>query len=120
MKTTVLKKHHYWFVAGGALVLVLLAFFMLSGGVSEAIAAKEDPYHYLIIEAHGVIDIDFTGSEMLQNLITELRGRGVDVALARMSSERALAAARRTGLIAALGEDHIFRSVEEAVRNRPT
>jgi MFS superfamily sulfate permease-like transporter len=56
---------------------------------------------------------------MLQKLITELRGHGVDVAIARMSSERALATARRTGLIDALGEDHIFRSVEEAVRNRP-
>jgi sulfate permease, SulP family len=85
----------------------------------EAIGAKEEPCHYLIIEAHGVIDIDFTGSDMLQKLIAELRGRGVDVAIARMSSERALAAARRTGLIDALGEDHIFRSVEEAVRNRP-
>jgi high affinity sulfate transporter 1 len=86
----------------------------------EAVAAKTDPCRYLVIEAHGVIDIDFSGSDMLQKLITELRGRGVDVAIARMSSERALAAARTTGLIDALGEDHLFRSVEEAVRNRPT
>jgi sulfate permease, SulP family len=84
----------------------------------QEIAAKEEPCRYLVIEAHGVIDIDFTGSDMLQKLITELRGRGVDVAIARMSSERALAAARRSGLIDALGEDHVFRSVEEAVRNR--
>jgi sulfate permease, SulP family len=86
----------------------------------DAIGAKEEPCRYLVIEAHGVIDIDFTGSDMLQKLINELRGRGVDVAIARMSSERALAAAQSTGLIDALGEDHIFRSVEEAVRNRPT
>jgi sulfate permease, SulP family len=86
----------------------------------EAVAAKEGPCRYLVIEAHGVIDIDFTGSDMLQKLIAELRRRGVDVAIARMSSERALAAARRTGLIDALGVDHLFRSVEEAVRSRPT
>jgi len=86
----------------------------------EVIAANEEPCRYLVIEAHGVIDIDFTGSDMLQKLITELRERGVDVAIARMSSERALAAARRTGLIDTLGEDHIFRSVEEAIRDRPT
>jgi SulP family sulfate permease len=91
----------------------------LRGRLTEAIAAKEEPCRYVVIEAHGVIDIDFTGSEMLQQLIAELRGHGTDLAIARMSSERALAAARRTGLIAALGEDHLFRSVEEAIRNRP-
>jgi sulfate permease, SulP family len=91
----------------------------LRNKLMEAIAAKEQPCRYLVIEAHGVIDIDFTGSDMLQKLIAELRGRGIDVAIARMSSERALAAAKRTGLIDALGEDHLFRSVEEAVQKRP-
>jgi sulfate permease, SulP family len=91
----------------------------LRARLMEAISAKEEPSRYVIIEAHGVSDIDFTGSEMLQKLISELRGRGVDLAIARMSSERALAAAQRTGLIEVLGEDHVFRSVEEAVRNRP-
>jgi hypothetical protein len=56
---------------------------------------------------------------MLRQLIVELRGRGIDLAIARMSSERARKAARRTGLIDALGEDHLFRSVEEAIRDRP-
>ena len=84
----------------------------------EAIAAKEERYRFVVIEAHGVIDIDFTGSDMLQKLVAELRARGVDLAIARMSSERARAAARRTGLIDALGENHMFRSVEEAVRSR--
>ena len=91
----------------------------LRARLMEAISAKEEPSRYVIIEAHGVSDIDFTGSEMLQKLISELRGRGVDLAIARMSSERALATAQRTGLIEVLGEDHVFRSVEEAVRNRP-
>jgi sulfate permease, SulP family len=86
----------------------------------DAIAAKDEPCHYVVIEAHGVIDIDFTGSEMLQQLIAELRKRGIDLAIARMSSERAREAAHRTGLIDALGEDHLFRSVEEAIRNRPS
>jgi MFS superfamily sulfate permease-like transporter len=84
----------------------------------EAILAKEEPCHYVVIEAHGVIDIDFTGSDMLQQLILELRARGIDLAIARMSSERAREAARRTGLRDALGEDHLFRSVEEAIRHR--
>jgi sulfate permease, SulP family len=120
-----LPKDHAREYEPGVLVIALNApiYFVnasyLRDNLNAAIAAKDEPYSYLIIEAHGVIDIDFTGSNMLQKLITELRGRGVDVAIARMSSERALAAARRTGLIDVLGEDHVFRSVEEAVR-RPS
>jgi len=91
----------------------------LRSKLMDALAAKEEPCRYVILEAHGVIDIDFTGSRMLQQIIAELRGRGIDLAIARMNSERALAAARRTGLIDALGEDHLFRSVEEAIRSRP-
>jgi sulfate permease, SulP family len=91
----------------------------LRARLEEAIAAKEEPCQYLVIEAHGVIDIDFTGSDTLQQLIAELRGRGIDVAIARMSSERAREATRRTGLLDVLGEDHLFHSVEEAIRHHP-
>jgi hypothetical protein len=36
-----------------------------------------------------VIYIDFTGSGILQQLIRDLRGRGIDVAVARLESDRA-------------------------------
>lgn len=91
----------------------------LRARLMNAIAAQQEPCHYVVIEAHGVIDIDFTGSLILQQVIAELRGRDIDVAIARMSSERAQEAARKTGLLDALGEDHLFRSVEEAIRKRP-
>jgi MFS superfamily sulfate permease-like transporter len=91
----------------------------LHAKLKDAIAAKAEPCRYVVIEAHGVIDIDYTGSQMLQQLIAELRGRGIDLAIARMSSERAQQAAEQTGLIEALGADHVFRSVEEAIRKRP-
>jgi SulP family sulfate permease len=110
----------------GVLVIALSApvYFVnasyLRAKLAEAVAVKEEPCRYLVIEAHGVIDIDFTGADTLQQLITELRGRGIDVAIARMSSERAREAARRTGLIDVLGEDHLFHSVEEAIRQHPT
>jgi len=38
------------------------------------------------------------------------------VALARLESPRAAASARRTGLVAALGDGRVFRSVEDAIR----
>jgi SulP family sulfate permease len=82
----------------------------------DAIAAMVEPCRLVVIEAHGVIDIDFTGSQMLEQVIAELRQRNIQVALARLESERAQRAAIRTGLIAVLGPEQIFHSVEDAIR----
>jgi len=43
------------------------------------------------------------------------RTRHKDVAIARLANERAQAAAERSGIIAAVGKDHVFKSVHEAV-----
>jgi MFS superfamily sulfate permease-like transporter len=84
----------------------------------DAIGAMAGPCRLVVIEAHGVIDIDFTGSQMLQQAVAELRQRNTHVALARLESERAQHAAARTGLIAVLHSGEVFRSVEEAIRAR--
>lgn len=86
------------------------------GELMRAVGATTEPCRLLVIEANGVIDIDFTGSQALLRTIAELHERDIEVALARLESERATEAAARTGLIDALGADHLFRSVEEAVR----
>lgn len=88
------------------------------GRLNDAIGAMAEPCRLVVIEANGVIYIDFTGSGILQQLITDLRGRGIDVAVARLESDRAQRAAARSGLIARLGDDHVFRSVEDAIRSR--
>ena len=82
----------------------------------RALDAAPAPVKLLVIEASGMIDIDYTGSQILQQTIAELRARSIDVAIARLSDERAQAQASRTGLIAALGPERAFRTVEEAVR----
>jgi len=82
----------------------------------DAIAAAVDPCRLVVIEANGMIDIDFTGSRVLQQTILELRRRKIDVAIARLESERAHHAAARTELIVTLGADHVFRSVDDAIR----
>ena len=84
------------------------------------ITAMGEPCRLVVLEANGVIDIDYTGSQMLQQVVTDLRGRKIEIALARLESERAHQAAERTGLIAVLGADHVFRSVEEAIRAYPS
>ncbi|MDM0111852.1 SulP family inorganic anion transporter [Variovorax sp. J22R133] len=80
-----------------------------------AIARQRLPVKLLIIEANGIIDIDYTGSQVLLRAITELAAGDVVVAIARLSGGRARAQAQRTGLIEAIGQDRVFMTVQEAV-----
>jgi sulfate permease, SulP family len=88
----------------------------ISDKIMRALDAAPAPVKLLVIEASGMIDIDYTGSQILQRTIAELRSRSIDVAIARLSDPQAQAQAGQTGLIAALGPERVFRSVEEAVR----
>jgi SulP family sulfate permease len=88
----------------------------LRGKLMDAVAGKGHPCRLVVIEASGVIDVDFTGSQILQQVVAELRRRNIDVALARLESERAKEAAARTGLIDTLNAEHVFRSVDQAIR----
>lgn len=80
-----------------------------------AVSGAAHPVRLLVIEAGGVIDVDYTGARILCDAIAAFRQGGIHVAIARLSDPRAQAAAKRTGLIASLGEGCVFRSVHEAV-----
>jgi MFS superfamily sulfate permease-like transporter len=88
----------------------------ISDEIMAALAEAPVPVKLLVIEASGMIDIDYTGSQILQQTISGLRSRSIEIAIARLSDKRAEAEANRTGLIAALGPERVFKSVEEAVR----
>ena len=88
----------------------------ISDEIMVALAKAPVPVKLLVIEASGMIDIDYTGSQILQQTIATLRSRFIEVAIARLSDKQAQVEARRTGLIAALGPERVFKSVEEAVR----
>jgi MFS superfamily sulfate permease-like transporter len=88
----------------------------ISDKIMRALDAAPAPVKLLVIEASGMIDIDYTGSQILQRTIAELRSRSIGVAIARLSDPQAQAQAGQTGLIAALGPERVFRTVEEAVR----
>jgi SulP family sulfate permease len=70
----------------------------------------------LVLEASGMIEIDFTAAQTLLDLIRECHTEGVTVAMARLESTRAQEAFARFGLYDVLPRDHIFFSVDEAVR----
>jgi sulfate permease, SulP family len=86
------------------------------GRIRNAIATRRPPVKLLVIEASGIIDIDYTGAQLLRRAIVELKKRGVTVAIARLSHEGAQREAGRSGLVQSVGRDHVFMSVEEAVR----
>jgi sulfate permease, SulP family len=88
----------------------------ICGKIKSAIAAQRPPVKLLVIEANGIIDIDYTGSQILRRAVAELGATNIVVALARLSDERAQAQAHSTGLIETIGPDRVFMSVEEAVR----
>ncbi len=88
----------------------------IHGQLDKALAETKG-VRLVVIEANGVTLIDYTGAESFIDKIARLRSNGIDVALARLESSRATAAAQRSGLLDALGADHVFHSVEEAVRS---
>ncbi len=74
------------------------------------------PVRLVVIEASGMISLDYTGSRVLQQTVAALRAKGIEVALARLSAERAELQAARTGLLRTLGAARVFKSVEDAVQ----
>ncbi len=81
----------------------------------ERFADDDVPTRLIVIEANALVEIDYTGATVLAELIGRLRGRGVDVAVARLESVRAQESFARLGLSALIGQDHVFRSVQEAI-----
>jgi SulP family sulfate permease len=81
------------------------------------VAAETVPLRRIVLEASGVVGIDYTGARILGAAIRRLRDRGIPVAMARLSSEKARAVAIRTGLLASLGTDAVFHSVEDAIQD---
>ncbi len=74
----------------------------------------------LVLEASGMVEIDFTAAQVLIDLFRECSDRGVTVALARLELVRAQDAFERFGIYEILPRDHVFHSVDEAVRKLGT
>jgi STAS domain-containing protein len=59
-------------------------------------------------------ELDITSSEGLSELTRTLRSAGINLALAEVR-QPVIAATRRTGLLATIGEDHLYLTIDEAV-----
>jgi len=80
-------------------------------------AAPERP-RLIVLEATGIVEIDFTAAQILSDTITACHAAAIDFAIARLESARAQDAIERFGIKQLLGSDHLFQSVEEAIRVR--
>ncbi|QOZ32604.1 SulP family inorganic anion transporter [Bradyrhizobium sp. CCBAU 53421] len=85
-------------------------------GVLKTIGHATPKPRLLVIEASGMVEIDFTAAQALRDLFRECRDDGVTAAVARLESARAQDAFERFDLYEVLQRDHVFHSVDEAVR----
>jgi sulfate permease, SulP family len=81
----------------------------------DAMKPDPKPVKLLVLEATGIIDIDFTAAEVFKDVIARARKAGVIFAVARLEAYNAQAAVDRFGLRKALGENRLFASVNDAV-----
>jgi MFS superfamily sulfate permease-like transporter len=82
--------------------------------VHQAVRSATPAARTLILDADGISDIDYTGLQTLAELVTELAAAGVTVAVAR-ASHLVHHDLKHGALLAKLGRDHLFDSVEDAV-----
>jgi len=77
---------------------------------------RENPdLRYILIAAYGINNLDASGVEMLRNLSERLRQTGITLVLGGVKRQ-VLEVMQRTGLSAEMGEDNVFLSEQDAVK----
>ena len=105
-------------VAGFPAPLTFLNAYRFRHDLLAVMRSQTPKPHLVVLEATGIIEIDFTAAQELREVIDSCRAAGVDFAVARLESLRAQEAIARFGLDRVIGPDHIFRTVEDAIRAR--
>jgi sulfate permease, SulP family len=103
-------------VAGLASPLSFLNAYRFRQDMLNAVRSKASGTRLIVLEATGILDIDFTAAQILSDVIRRCHADGITFAIARLESVRAQDAVARFRIEEALGPGHIFRSVDEAIR----
>ncbi len=69
---------------------------------------------HIIISAGSINDIDSSGEEALSLTVDRVRSAGIDISLSGVNRS-VMKVLRRTHLIAKIGEDHIYPTIENAI-----
>ena len=83
--------------------------------VKEMVAGMETPLRAVIFDASAQEEIDVTSTDIIKGLVKELHGKGIDVYIADVHAP-VLEHGRKTGLLESIGEDHVFLTVDAAVK----
>ena len=103
-------------VAGFQAPLSFLNAYQFRRDIMGLLQASPQKARLMVLEATGIVEIDFTAAQILSDIIRACRSAGVDFAIARLESIRAQDAIERFGIDELLGTGHLFHSVEEAIR----
>lgn len=85
----------------------------LEDQITDRMQAKPLLKHILIV-ANGINDMDASGEEILSLLVDRVRSAGVDLSMSGVN-ESVMKVLQRTYLIAKIGEDHIYPTMEKAI-----
>jgi sulfate permease, SulP family len=102
-------------VAGFAAPLSFLNAYRFRQDVLNVLRSSTPRPRLIVLEATGILDIDFTAAQILGDVIRRCHADGIAFTIARLESVRAQDAVARFGIEKVLGPDRLFRSVEEAI-----
>lgn len=103
-------------VAGFQAPLSFLNAYHFRRDVTALVQSRPQQLHLIVLEATGIVEIDFTAAQILSDTINTCRSLGIGFAIARLESVRAQQAIEKFGIDALLESGRQFYSVEEAIR----
>jgi sulfate permease, SulP family len=103
-------------VAGFQAPLSFLNAYHFRSDMVGLVQAAAQPPRLIVLEATGIVEIDFTAAQILSDTIKACCAEGAGFAIARLESERAQDAVERFGILPLLTEHKLFHSVEEAIK----
>jgi SulP family sulfate permease len=85
--------------------------------LNETVQAAPETVRAIVLEASSIVEVDFSGAQILVDLIRLWKSRGVEFYVARLESLRAQESFQKFGILTLLGEQRIFHSVDDAIRH---
>ena len=82
--------------------------------LDASLARAIGPPKLVVLDAIGMSDLDYTGSQVLHKVLDQLQQAGISFAVAR-AGEHARESMARSGLVDRFGRDRFYPSVDEAV-----
>lgn len=83
--------------------------------IKALVAETQPPPRAVVLDSAGQDSLDITSADVLKALLVELKGKAIDVYVAEVHAP-VREFSQRTGLYEMIGEDHIFPTVDTAVR----